>query len=116
MPGEDGRVRVGDRNYTTTRTTEESKTGDGHKEMMRRPGTAAPPHPQRGTAANGNSVGPQQRHSDSADGTRPKNGMKLRRKYGILASDEPAGNPATAGPRVIGSSTGPQGERHTRSG
>ena len=39
----------------------------------------------------------------NANGARPKNSMQSRRKYGILAPEEPVGDLATAGPWVRGS-------------
>ena len=43
------------------------------------------------------------RHSDGANGTRPKNGMQSLREYGLLAPEEPADDTASAGTQVIGS-------------
>ena len=74
--------------------------------MTRGTGTAPPPSPQRGTATDNNSAGPQKKHYDGADGARPKNGMQLSREYGILASEKPVGDPATAGPWVRGAGHG----------
>ena len=62
------------------------------------PRTAAPPRPQRGMVVDGDRAGPEQRQSNSANGTRPENGMYSRREYSILAPEDPTGGPATAGP------------------
>ena len=74
--------------------------------MTRGLGMAPPPRPQRVTAVDDDSAGAQKKHSDSADGASPKNGIKLRPKYSILATEEPAGDPDTAGPRVRGAGHG----------
>ena len=42
-----------------------------------------------------------QKHSGSTDGTSPEHGALVRCKYGLLVPEEPAGNPATAGPQGI---------------
>ena len=42
-----------------------------------------------GMVADNDSAGPLPQQSDGADGTRPKNGTHLRRKYGLLALEEP---------------------------
>ena len=70
--------------------------------MTRGTRTATPPQPQRSTETDNDSAGPQKRQSDGADGARPKNGMHLRRKYGILEPEETAGGPANVGLRVRG--------------
>ena len=38
-----------------------------------------------------------QRHTDNSNGARPKHGALARRKYGLLAPEDPAGDPAAAG-------------------
>ena len=42
------------------------------------------------------------RHPDGANGTRPEHSALARRKYGLLALDEPTGDPAAADPRDHG--------------
>ena len=101
VPGEDGREQGGDITPLTNRATEESRASGGNEEITRGLGTAAPLCPRRGTAADRNKVRPQKGHSDGADSARPKNGMHSRRKYGILSQKEPAGDPATEGPRLV---------------
>ena len=54
-------------------------------------------------AADGDSAGPQQRHSDGANGA---SGMHPRHEYRILASQETEGDSATAGPWVRGAGHG----------
>ena len=55
-----------------------------------------------GAAVDGDTKGSLHRHPDGADSARPQNGMQLRCKYGLLASEEPAVDPATEGTQVIG--------------
>ena len=40
-----------------------------------------------------------QRHSDGADGARPKHSALARHEYGLLVPEEPAGDPAVARPQ-----------------
>ena len=114
VPGGDGQGRGVDVNPPTTQAIKASGASGGDEGMMFGPGTAAPPIPQLGTAADKDSMGTLHRHSDGADGARPENGMELRRKYGLLAPEEPAGDPAAAGTQVIGAGQGPQGGWNTR--
>ena len=44
------------------------------------------------------------RHSDVVDGARPKHGALARHEYGLLAQEDPAGDPATAEPHGSGDS------------
>ena len=74
--------------------------------MTRGPRTSAPSRPQRDTAANNNSAGPQLWQFGGADGARPENGMHLRREYILLAPEVPEGGPANAGARVRGDGHG----------
>ena len=108
VTGEDGRGQGGDGNSPTTRASADSRANDGNDGVAHGPRTAAFPHPS-GTAADNDSVGPLPRQSDSADGARPENGMHLRRKYGLLAPEEPEGSRSNAGPRARG-----DGHRATR--
>ena len=66
---------------------------------------AALPRPS-GTAVDNDSAGPLPRKSNGADGARSKNGMHLRRKYNLLASEEPEGGRANAGSRARGDGHG----------
>ena len=97
MPGEGGRGQGGDRNTSTTQATKARKASGGDEGMTRGPGTTSAPIPQWGTAADGDSKGTLHRHPD---GARPENGMQSRRKYGLLASEDPAGDPAAVGTQV----------------
>ena len=92
----------GDGNPLTTRATKESGSGGGNKYMARGPRTAPLPRPQRVTAADKDSEVPQSWQSYCADGTSPKNGIHSRREYGILAPEEPEGDPDNVGPWVRG--------------
>ena len=89
--GEDGRGRGGDVNPPTTQATKEIGAISSNEDMTHGLRTSALPR-----------AGPQQQQSGGADGARPKNGMHLRRKYGILAPEELAGGPANTRPRVRG--------------
>ena len=95
-------MRGGDGNPPTTRETGARKASGGDEGRTGGLGTAAPPHPQWGTGEDGDSVGSMHRHTNSADGARPKNGMHTRRKYSLLAPTEPADNPSAAGNKVSG--------------
>ena len=100
VPGEGGGGRGGDGNLPTTRATEASGASGVNKGMMHGLGTTVPSIPHRGKAADGDSAGTLHRHSVSADGARPENGMQLRCEYGLLAPEEPAGDPDVAGTQV----------------
>ena len=76
----------------TTQATEACSASGNNEGMTLRPGTAA----------DRDSKGNLHRHPDGADGARPKNGMQLRCKYGLLAPEDLAGNPDTAGTQVRG--------------
>ena len=67
---------------------------------------AAPFRLQRDTAADNDSVVPLPRQSNGTDGARPQNGMHLRRKYGLLAPEEPEGGQANAGTLARGDGHG----------
>ena len=56
-----------------------------------------------GAVADGDIKRNLHRHPDV---TRPENGMQLRREYGLLASEEPAVDPASAGTQVRGDGHG----------
>ena len=72
MLGENKRGRGGDREPPTTRKTEASRARGGDEEMTSGPGPAAPPIPQQGTAADGDSAGINNRHTNGAKGARPE--------------------------------------------
>ena len=42
------------------------------------------------------------RHPNDANGARPEHGALARREYGLLASEEPVGDPDTTEPHVSG--------------
>ena len=58
------------------------------------------------TAAEEDRMGTLTRQSDSTNGARPKNGMHSRRKYGLLAPEEPEG---VEPKRALGKGRRPQG-------
>ena len=66
--------------------------------MVHEPRTAPPLCPS-GTSADDNSAGPLMQQSNGADGARSKNGMHPRRKYNLVALEEPEGGQLNAGPR-----------------
>ena len=78
---------------------------------------AAPQIPQQGTAEGKRGEVIPQRHHDGADGARPKHDALARRKYGLLASQEPAVDPAAAehqGSRYIPKDTSKTGRTDGR--
>ena len=76
--------------------------------MARGPRTAALPRP-RDTAAADDNAGNLPQQSDGANGARPKNGMHLRREYGLLATEDPEGGRANTGPWERGDGHGATG-------
>ena len=81
-------------------------------------GMPAPPIPQWGTEADRGSVVRPHRHPDGADGARPERASK----YGLLAPQEPAGDPAAVETQVRGEGheatmgKGDQEKRETETG
>ena len=59
----------------------------------------APQIPHRGTAEGGRREVRPHIHPDCANGARPKHGVLARREYGLLALEEPAGDPAATKPQ-----------------
>ena len=70
--------------------------------MTSGPGTAAALRPQRGKAADRDSLEKLHRHPDGTDGARPKQGALTRCECSLLAPAEPAGNPAAVETQVSG--------------
>ena len=64
--------------------------------MTIRQGSAAPLSPQQGMAASRGRKVSMHRYINGADGARPKHGALTCCKYGLVAPEEPAGNPAAA--------------------
>ena len=104
--GEDGREWVGDGNPPTTRATESGRASSSDEGMTIRPAKEVPPSPQQCTTVDRDRAGTLHRHSNGAENARPKNGMQLRRKYGLLEPEEPTGDPAAAGTQVRGGGHG----------
>ena len=77
-----------------TRDTQESGDIGIGKEMRSKPGLTAPPSPQWGTSAGRGSEVNTHRYPDSADRSRTEHNALAQRKHGLLAPEEPAGNPA----------------------
>ena len=113
MPGADewGKVKYG--NSPATQDTKGSGNTSRGEEMASRQDLAAPQIPQRGTADEYIGEVSTQRHPDSADGVKPKHGALACREYSLLAPEELAGNPATAGDQgggeIPGDTTGTGG-------
>ena len=64
---------------------------------------AAAPHIlQRDTAEGERGEVIPHRYPDGADGARPKHGVLLGCEYGLLAPEDPAGDPVAAGPQGSG--------------
>ena len=61
---------------------------------------ATSPLPQQDTVVDVDSEGPHPQQSDGANGTRPENGTHSRRKYRLLAPEDPEGGLSNAGPWV----------------
>ena len=86
----------------TTQETRACKTSGGDKESTGGTGTAAPPRPQQGMAAVGDSMGTLHRHTSGTDGVRPENGMHSHDECGLLAPTGPVVDPAAMGNQVSG--------------
>ena len=80
VPREYGRGWEWYGNPPTTRATEARGAGSRDEEMMGGPETAPPPRPQRGMAADNNSVGTLLRHNAGTYGARLKHGALVCRK------------------------------------
>ena len=111
VPEDDGRGRGEDRNPPTTRATEARGAGGSDEERMGSLRTAPPPHPQRGTEADTDSVGTLPRHTSGTNGFRPEHGALARRKYGLLVPTGTAVDPANTGYK--GSGDGHEATRRT---
>ena len=102
MPEADGSGQGGDGNSPANRDTQ----GSGHNthgyEMASRQELTAPQIPQRGTEEGWREKARPHRHPDGANGARPKYDALSRRKYGLLAPEEPAGDPYTVEPQGSG--------------
>ena len=107
---------------STTRATKARRASGGDEERTGEPGTAAQPHPQRGTVPHISSAGTLLRHTVGTDGARPKHGTLARRKYGLLALVGTGFDPAVAGIQGSGNDhkdtrgTANQAQRETEAG
>ena len=111
VPGGNGQGGGGDGNPPTPQSTEERGAGGGAEEKMGRLRTAAPPRPQRETAADNGSVGNPIRHTAVTEGARPENGALARPEYGLLTLTVSAVNPDDVGD--LGSENGHEATRGT---
>ena len=68
--------------------------------MTGKPGLPGPSCQNRGTEA-GDSTQTPHRHPDEADSARPEHGALARRKYGLMATEDPAGDAAAVVTQVI---------------
>ena len=101
-PREYGQGQGGDEPLPTTQATGAQGNGGRDNEPIGGPRTAEPPRPQRGTAADNGIAETPPRHTAVTSGTsgaRPEHGTLARRKYDLLAPEEPAGNLAAAEPQ-----------------
>ena len=98
VPGEDGRGRGGGGNFPSIQDNKASGYRSSDKEMRSEPGPTAPQIPQRGIVAGRVSEVSMHRSPNRADVARTKHGVLTRRGYGLLAPEDPAGNPANAEP------------------
>ena len=94
--------RGGDRNSPATRGTEGSTNTSRGEEMKSNQEPAVLPSKPRGTKEGEIGEVSTQRYSDGTSGVRPEHGALARRKYGLLAPEEPAGDPAATGPQGSG--------------
>ena len=100
VPGEDRQRWGGDRS-STTRETKASGDSNKDKEMTIRPGMMVPSRPQQGMAAGRCSEVRPYRHTDGANGARPKRVSE----YGLLpdaAKTQVSGNGYEAAMRTGG--------------
>ena len=97
--GEDGRGQRGDGNSPSTRDNKGSGNTSRGEEMAIRQETAAPQIPQRGRAEGKMRELRMNSNPNGADGARPEYGTLARRKYDLLAPEEPAGNLDAAEPQ-----------------
>ena len=67
-------------------------------------GPEVPQRPQWGMSEGGGIKVSMHRHPDIANRTRPEHGALARCKYGLLAPEEPAGDPAAAKQQDCGDS------------
>ena len=96
-PREDGRGRGGDEKSPTTRVTGVQGNVVRDDKPMGGTRTAALPGPHRGTAADDGSAETPPRNTAGTNSARPKHGTLARRKYGLLAPEGTAVDPADAG-------------------
>ena len=82
---------------STTRATKARRASSGDKERTGGPGTAAPPHPQRGTVAYNGSAGTLIKHTAGTEGARPEHGVLPCCEYDLLAPTGLVVNPAATG-------------------
>ena len=94
----DGRGQGGDGNSPATRDNKAIRDSSIGEEMASGPRPAPPPNPQRGMAAGRGSKVSTRSHPYGAVGARPKHGALARRENGLLAPEEPVGDPAAAEP------------------
>ena len=102
VPGADGLGWGVDRNSLATQDTKGSDNTSRREEMASSKEPKAPHIPQWGTAEVNRGEESMQGHPDSADGDRTKHGALARRKYGLLAPEQPTGDPAAAEPQGSG--------------
>ena len=114
VPRVDGRGREGDGNSPATQDTEGSGNNSCGEEMESGQEPAAPQSPQWGTTEGRRGEVRPHRHPDSADGPRTEHGALAQREHGLLAPEEPTGNPAAVEPQGGGDSPEDTSERrHT---
>ena len=111
IPGEDIQGRGGYGKSPATRDTKGIGNNSHREEMASGKEPAAPQIPQQGTEEGGRGEVIPHRHSDGADGARPEHGTLVRRKCGLLAPEELAGNQAKTEPQ--GSGDGPKDTSET---
>ena len=93
VPGAEGRGRGGGRTSPTNRDTKASRDSSSGEEMAIGTGPAVPQRPQRGITE-GRCI--EVSMYRNPDGARPEHSALARRKYVLLAPEDPANNQAAA--------------------
>ena len=102
VPGAKVWGQVGNGNSSSTQDMEGSGNTSRREEMPSGQEPAVPQSPQRGTSEGRRGEARLHRNPDGADGANPEHGTLGRRKYGLLAPQDLAGDPAAADPQDSG--------------
>ena len=97
--GEDGRGQGGDGNSPATQDHEASGITRLREKMKKDREPAAPHSPQWGTSAIRRGKVSMHRHPGGGDGAMTKHVALSRCEYGLLTTEDPEGEPASAEPQ-----------------